>query len=101
MYEESEHSWSEVSDNKSDWEEQEINTTKRNQDTVIDVEERLTELEAKENEEDIDNLECLNEIAYREWEQEQDIDSNSMENSDDEIQVNIEEVEGSSRSEIP
>ncbi|CAG8657252.1 5660_t:CDS:2, partial [Ambispora leptoticha] len=51
---------------------------------AMDIEERSTELEADENEEDIDNLEYLNEIAYREWEQEQDIDSNSMEDIEDE-----------------
>ncbi|CAG8734267.1 321_t:CDS:1, partial [Ambispora leptoticha] len=36
-----------------------------------------------------------------EWEQEQDIDSNSMEDIEDEVQMNIKEVGGSSRSEIP
>ncbi|CAG8707071.1 14112_t:CDS:2, partial [Ambispora leptoticha] len=65
------------------------------------IEKRSIEIEAEENEENNSNFKYLNEIAYREWEQEQDIDSNSMEDIEDEIQINVEEVEGSSKSKIP
>ncbi|CAG8763895.1 3940_t:CDS:1, partial [Ambispora leptoticha] len=83
------------------WREQKIDTTQYeeernstiNEDSIrtigwdensIDIKERSIEIEAEENKENNGNFEYSNEIAYREWEQEQDIDSNSMEDIEDE-----------------